>query len=70
MLKRQQEDTFTVFAESFLSKIVGVAFWRKHCAKLLINEMATVLDEAFALHLLENYWEGWSTKNWRNTKVK
>ena len=25
--------------------------------------MATVSDEAFTLLLLENYWEGWSTKN-------
>ncbi len=25
--------------------------------------MATISDKAFTLLLLENYWEGWSTKN-------
>jgi len=35
----------------------------KKIAKLPICEMATVSDEAFTLLLLENYWEGWSTKN-------
>jgi len=49
---------------------VGVAFWRKHCAKLPISEMVTVSDEAFTLLLLENYWEGWSTKNLEEYKVK
>ena len=34
--------------------MVGVAFWRKHCAKLPISEMATISDEAFTLVLLEN----------------
>ena len=63
MLKRQKEDTFFVFADTFLSRVVGMAFWRKHCAKLPISEMATVPDEAFTLLLLENYWEQWSTKN-------
>jgi len=63
MLKRQKEDTFIVFAATFLSRVVGMSIWRKNCAKLPISEMATVSDEAFTLLLLENYWEGWSTKN-------
>jgi len=63
MLKRQKEDTFLVFADTFLSRVVGMAFWRKHCAKLPISEMATISDEAFTLLLLENYWDQWSTKN-------
>ena len=63
MLKRQKEDTFLVFADTFLSRVVGMAFWRKHCAKMPISEMATVSDEAFTLLLLENYWDQWSTKN-------
>jgi len=25
--------------------------------------MATILDKGFAQFLLENYWEGWLTKN-------
>ena len=63
MLKRQKEDTFFVFAHTFLSKVVGVDFWREHYAKLPISEMATISDEVVTLLLLENYWEGWSTKN-------
>jgi len=63
MLKRQKEDTFMVFADTFLSRVVGMSIWRKNCAKLPISEMATISDEAFTLLLLENYWEGWSTKN-------
>ena len=63
MLKRQKEDTFMVFADTFLSRVVGMSIWRKNCAKLPISEMATISDKAFTLLLLENYWEGWSTKN-------
>jgi len=47
----------------FLSHVVGVAFWRKHSAKMTISEMVTVPNKAFALLLLENYWDTWSTKN-------
>ena len=32
--------------------------------------MATILDEAFALLLLENYWESWSTKNVEEYKME
>jgi len=41
---------------------VGAAYWRKHCGKTTNSEMAMVLDEAFALLLLDKYWESWSTK--------
>ena len=70
MLKRDKEETFFVFADSFLSRVVGVAYWRKHCAKMTIRDMATILDEAFALLLLENYWESWSTKNVEEYKTE
>ena len=30
--------------------------------------MATISDEVFTLLLLENYWEGWSTKNFDEYK--
>jgi len=32
--------------------------------------MATILDEAFALLSLENYWESWSTKNVEEYKTE
>ncbi len=32
--------------------------------------MATILDEVFALLLLENYWESWSTKNVEEYKTE
>ena len=70
MLKRDKEETFFVFADSFLSRVVGVAYWRKHCAKMTIRDMATISDEAFALLLLENYWESWSTKNVEEYKTE
>jgi len=60
-----------VFANLFLSQVVGVAYWRKHCGKMTIHEMATVSDEAFALlSLLENYWDSWSTKNVEQYKTE
>jgi len=43
--------------------IVGAAFWRKYSAKMTISKMVTVSSEAFALLVLENYWDTWSTKN-------
>jgi len=49
---------------------VGVAYWRKHCGKLGIRGMATILDGAFALLFLENYWESWSTKNVEEYKTE
>ena len=70
MLKRDKEETFFVFADTFLSRVVGVAYWRKHCAKMTIRDMATISDEAFALLLLENYWESWSTKNVEEYKTE
>ena len=70
MLKRDKEETFFVFADTFLSRVVGVAYWRKHCSKMTIREMATISDEAFALLLLENYWESWSTKNVEEYKTE
>jgi len=63
MRKRECEEVFFLFADMFLSRVVGVAFWRKNSAKMPISEMATVSDEAFALLLLEKYWDTWSTKN-------
>jgi len=70
MLKRAKEETFFVFVDSFLSRVVGVAYWRKHCAKMTILDMAMILDEAFAQLLLENYWESWSTKNVEEYKTE
>jgi len=63
MRKRECKEVFFLFADIFLSRVVGVAFWRKNSAKMPISEMATVSNEAFALLLLENYWDTWSTKN-------
>ena len=63
MRKRECKEVFFLFADMFLSCVVGVAFWRKNSTKMLISEMATVSDETFALLLLENYWDTWSTKN-------
>jgi len=62
MRKRECKEVFFVFADMFLSHVVGVAFWRKNSAKMPISEMATVSDKAFALLLLENYWDTWSPK--------
>jgi len=37
---------------------------------MTIREMAMISDEAFALLLLENYWESWSTKNVEEYKTE
>ena len=37
---------------------------------MIIRDMATISDEAFALLLLENYWESWSTKNVEEYKTE
>ncbi len=37
---------------------------------MAISDMATALDEAFTLLLLENYWESWSTKNMKEYKTE
>jgi len=45
--------------------------WVWHTGEKIGNcDMAMILDEAFALLLLENYWESWSTKMWKNTRQK
>ena len=36
--------------------------WRELCTKQKISDFATVSDEAFAYLLVENYWDGWSTR--------
>jgi len=42
VLKRDKEEMFFMFANFFLSSVVGVAFWQKDCAKMAISEMAMV----------------------------
>ena len=63
MRKRECKEVFFLFADMFLSHVVGVAFGGTTLAKLTISEMTTVSNEAVALLLLENYWDTWSTKN-------
>jgi len=63
MLKRDKEEIFLVFANSFSSQVVGVVSWRKNCVKMAISGMVTISDEAFVLLLLENNWESWSTND-------
>jgi len=54
MRKRECKEVFFLFADMFLSHVVGVAFWRKNSGEMPISEMATVSNKAFALLLLEN----------------
>jgi len=70
MLKRDKEEIFLVFANSFSSQVVGVVSWRKNCVKMAISGMVTISDEAFVLLLLENYRENWSTKNVEEYKAE
>jgi len=51
-------------------RVVGVAYWRKHCGKMAISDKAMVSDKDFAFLLLENYWESWKLNMHRNTQQK
>ena len=62
LLKHENVEDFFIFCECFLSKVVGVGAWRELCTKQKISDFATVSDEAFAYLLVENYWDGWSTR--------
>ena len=56
------KETYFIFCDYFLSKVVGSSIWRDCCTKQRVSDMATILDEAFAFLLLENYWDEWSKK--------
>jgi len=42
--------------------VVGSSIWRDCCTRQSVSDMATILDEAFAFMLVENYWDEWSKK--------
>jgi len=62
LLKRDNVEDFFFFFECYLSKVVGVGAWRELCTKQKNSDFATVSDEAFVYLLVENYWDGWSTR--------
>jgi len=52
---------FFQFCEHFLSKIVGITFWKDNCRKATMSEMTTASNEAFAYVFVKKYWSTWST---------
>jgi len=60
MSKRDNPECFFLFCDYFLSRVVGISVWKEGCLKTKVSQMATASDEAFALLLVENYWESWS----------
>jgi len=70
MLKRNKEETFFVFADSFLSRVVGVAYWRKHCGKMTICDMATILMKLLPYFCWKTIGRAGLLKMLRSTKQK
>jgi len=66
--KRENPDSFFLFCDNFLSRIVGISVWKEGCQKKKVSEMATISDEAFALLLMENYWDYWANLNLQDYK--
>jgi hypothetical protein len=58
---RNDEESYTKFAEVVLSCIVGKSSWKLNCGTKKLNEFVTVSDEAFGLLLMHNSWELWRT---------
>ena len=56
------KDTFFIFCDYFLSKVVGSSIWRDCCTRQKVSDMATISDEAFAFLLVENYLDEWPKK--------
>jgi len=54
----KNKDSFFLFCEYFLSKIVGITVWKNAYTKQKVSEMATISDKAFTYLLIENYWDG------------
>lgn len=51
---------YSMFCKEVLSCVVGRVLWNRKKSEKLINQIATVTDEAFALLVLENNWESWT----------
>ena len=49
----------TIFCNWFLSCVTSKHDCKRQTNSELIREFATITDEAFALLVLENIWEGW-----------
>ena len=49
------------FCDNFLLQVVGRVQWRDGVTKIPVHKLATVTDEAFALLVLENIWDVWTT---------
>ena len=55
---RKDSEVMTIFCNQFLSCVTGKHDWKRQTNSELIREFATISDEAFALLILENIWEG------------
>jgi len=58
---RIEPESFYEFCDVFLKLIVGISTWKYGVCHKTVSELATPSDEAFALLLLENTWDQWST---------
>lgn len=58
---RENKEVMGYFCDNFLSQVVGRVQWRDGVTSVPVNKLATVMDEAFALLVLENIWEVWMT---------
>jgi len=59
MKLQQNTKTMIVFCDHFLSCIVGKVEWKHQVTHKQIKEFANIMDEAFALLVLENIWDDW-----------
>ena len=63
MKLQQNTKTMTVFCDHFLSCIVGEVEWKHQVTHKQVKEFANIMDEAFALLVLENIWDDWINVN-------
>jgi hypothetical protein len=69
---RTKPESYAYFCVHFIPAIVGERNWTKLCratmgVKETFKRLVTVSDEAFALLLLENYWDRWVAE-WEEKK--
>jgi hypothetical protein len=50
---------YSIFCENVVSQVVGKTSWKSKGHSVLMSNIATVSDEAFAVILLENSYELW-----------
>jgi hypothetical protein len=60
LMLRRNRLAYLYFCENFLSCVVGKLEWKKCAHSMVVSNIASPTDEAFALLILENIWDSWS----------